>query len=107
MSGNVLRDAEAGLVLARLQIGPRGRADRPCIELRESHPLAGQPVDVRRFVEAVAVTRQVRPAEIIGQDQDDVGRALRREQTDRREQQKNQTGESKFHVEALQLRPVR
>jgi hypothetical protein len=73
MSRDVLRDPEPSLILPRLQIGPCRRTDRPGIELGETHSLASQPIDIRRLVERVPVAAQVRPAQIVGQNADDVG----------------------------------
>jgi hypothetical protein len=74
MSGNMLGDAETGLILPRLKIRAGRRADRPGVELRKPHSLSREAVDARRLVERVAVTPQVGPAQIIGQNDDDVRR---------------------------------
>jgi hypothetical protein len=55
-----------------LQIAARGRAHRPGVELREPHALACEAVDVRRFVEGVAVAAEVGVTKIIREDEDEV-----------------------------------
>jgi hypothetical protein len=74
VAGDVLRDPEAGLIEARLQIGSRGRADGAGVELREPHSLAGEPVDPRRLVKPIAVADEIGPAEVVGENDDDIGR---------------------------------
>jgi hypothetical protein len=71
-------DAGAGAVLAaeqrrarRLAVGAAG------VAVREPHSLAGQAVDVRRLVVLAAVGGDVGVAEVVGEDQDDVGLAGR------------------------------
>mgnify|MGYP000946485816 CR=1 FL=1 len=73
VAGDVLGDAEAGLVLPALEVAPRRRAHRPRVELSESHSLTRQAIQVWRFVEGVAVASDVGPAQIISEDQDHIG----------------------------------
>jgi hypothetical protein len=73
MTGDVLCNPEPRLILARLQVGSRGRTNRASIELREPHSLTRHPIHVRRFIERVAVTTNIGPSKIISQDQNDVG----------------------------------
>jgi hypothetical protein len=51
----------------------RGRADGHCVGLSETNSLAREPVKVRRLDQIGAITSEVRPTEIVGEDEDDVG----------------------------------
>ena len=64
----------AGLSPVRT-LDARRRAERTRrIRAREKHPAFREPFEVRRLVKLrVPVERRVRPAEIVGQDEDDVG----------------------------------
>ena len=60
--------------------GHQGRARRRTkrhrhVEVRQSHAFAGQPIDVGRLKLGMTVTAQVAPAEIVGEDKDNVGLA--------------------------------
>ena len=67
-------EMEPGRPLAGHDAGPRRRADRAgSIGLREPHSVGSEAVDVRRFVIRAAVAAQVRPAEVVHQDENDVG----------------------------------
>src|SRR5262249_413522 len=46
------------------------------IRLREPHSVSGQAVEMQRAMIPAAVTPQIRPPQIIGHDQDDVGRGV-------------------------------
>ncbi len=53
--------------------GARGRADRRAgVEVGEAQALGGQPVEVRRANELLAVGADVAVAEVVGEDEDDV-----------------------------------
>ncbi len=64
---------------ARQQAGPRRRADAVGAEgAGETHPLRRQAVDVGRVDIGIAVAPQGPGPLVVGQDQDDVRRPLRR-----------------------------
>ena len=69
--------------------GGTHRAGR--IGLRKLHPVTREPVEVRRLVQVAAVTRQIGPTEIIGQNQDDVRLGLCRNTGKRQTQKAGQT----------------
>ena len=64
-------------VAARHEAGPRRRAERKRVEAVEAHPLAAEPVDVRRLAFA-ALVAQVLPAEVVGEEDHHVGALWRR-----------------------------
>ena len=67
-------DAMAGGKLAGWEGGAAGGAHRAAdVELGEEGALGGETVEVGRFDSAVAVATEVAPAEIVGEDEDDVG----------------------------------
>ncbi len=71
-------DAGMPVVLAGHEDAARGGADRStAVEIGEPHPLGRHAVEVRRAVALLAVAAQLRRAEVVGQDQHHVGRALR------------------------------
>jgi hypothetical protein len=70
---DVLRDAEPRLVLSRLDVRPGGGADRAGVKLGEPHPFPRETVEGGGLVVGVAVTGQVGPAEVVGEEEDDVG----------------------------------
>ena len=49
-------------------------ADGRHVKLREARPLCGQLVDVRRQLAVTAIEARIRPAEVVGHDEDDVRR---------------------------------
>jgi hypothetical protein len=64
-------------VLAGDQAAPGGGTlARTGVGLGEPHPLAIQPVEVRRFDVLLPIASQVVVAEIIGEDEEDVRSAL-------------------------------
>ncbi|MCX6933041.1 MAG: hypothetical protein NTZ29_10210 [Verrucomicrobia bacterium] len=73
MAGDVLRNAEARLVLTALKIRARRRADGAGVELGEAEAIAREAIEVGRFVKSVPVTAEVGPAQIVGEDDDEVG----------------------------------
>ena len=61
--------------LAREHSRAGGRADvRRGIGVGETHTLGRQSVNVRCLVECTAVTTEIPPTEIIGEDEQDIGR---------------------------------
>ena len=71
---DVVGDAQANRVLAGHNAGAGRGADRTGgVGLGEAGAGLRQPVDVGRFVELAAVAAEVTPAEIVGQEEDDVG----------------------------------
>ena len=73
MTGDVLGDAKARLVLARLQIGTGGGTDGASVELGDAQALCGESIELRRLVEGIPIAAQICPAEVICQDEDDIG----------------------------------
>ena len=70
----VVAHAAADRVAAGEQGGPAGRADLGGgVEIGEPHPFGGHAVEVGRADARMPVAAQVAPAEIIRQDDDDVG----------------------------------
>ena len=70
----VAADAGVAGVEPLHEAGPRRRADRVAgVGVGEAHALAGEAVDVRSEDLFLAVAAKVAPAEIIGEDEDDVG----------------------------------
>ena len=68
----------APAVAARHQVVAARRADgRRRMSIRESHPLMGQPVDIRGLHFGGPITAEVAVAQIVGEDKDDVGLWLR------------------------------
>ena len=63
---------ETDRIAARHQAGSRRRTDRRTVEALEPHALGGDPVDVRRR-DVAAVEADVMAAEVVGNDEDDVG----------------------------------
>ncbi len=64
-------------VLARHQCGPRGRAHGAAgIVVGETDPLLRQAIDTRRREPGLPVGAQIAIPEIVGLDEDDVGRGL-------------------------------
>ena len=75
----VVVPAVADRVHARVEAVARGHARRYGVPgVREAHACAGQRVDVRRAVVDRAVTPDVMPAAVVGQDDDHVGALLGR-----------------------------
>ena len=97
------RDAGAGGVLPGHDARTRGRAERAGgIRVGQPHAPRRQAVEVRRFVVGAAITAQVAGAEIIGEDQHDVGRLSLRclQASQRREQQgaeEREAGKMSWH----------
>src|SRR5262249_43329965 len=77
-------DAGARRVLPGHQCGARGLAVLALMVIREPHALRREAVDVGRLVIFRAVTRDVRVAEIGGEDEDEVGVRVGREGGERR-----------------------
>lgn len=71
--GNEVRDADPRRVLPGHHTRPRGRADRTGgVGVGEARPFACKPIQVRRLVEWTAVTAEVPPTQVVGQDTDNV-----------------------------------
>ncbi len=73
-TGNEIGQVQPGGVFARHQRGPGGRTDG-CrrVGVGEADALGGQAVDVGRLVIGASVGRGLRPAQVVGQDKNDVG----------------------------------
>ena len=70
----VVSDRRVPGVLAGQEHAARGRADGvPRVVLREAHSLGGEPVDRGRADLLLAVAAELGPAEVVGEDEDDVG----------------------------------
>ena len=68
-----VRDAQAGWIFSGQDAGACWRADRRGgIGIGEAHALLSQVVKVRGLVKCAPVAAEVRPSEIIGEDEDDV-----------------------------------
>ena len=75
---DVVGDAGALGPLAGEDAGARGGADGAGgVGIGEARALAGEAVEVRSLVERAAVAAEVLAAEVVGEEEDDVGRALR------------------------------
>lgn len=67
-------NAVAGGVLAGHDAGAGGRADLAGgVAIGEAHSLSGDAVDVGRFVKSRSLDGEVMQAEVVGEDEDDVG----------------------------------
>ena len=70
----VVGEFDPAWVFAGHDAGAGWRADGiGRIGIGEAHALAGEPIDVRRLVEGGAVTAKVGPAEVVDENEDDVG----------------------------------
>lgn len=73
--GEMLMNAVPRRVMPRHHRCAARRADGiEHIELAEIDPFAGKPIDVWRFQPRMLMARQIAPAPIIGEDENDVGR---------------------------------
>ena len=71
-------DGQSVLIAARDQRDAAGGAYRRIgVSLQELHAFRGQPVDVRRFVIRTAIAGEIGITEIVGEDEQDVGRGRR------------------------------
>ncbi len=78
MAWNKVGEVESGWVFAGKNGGTRGRTNGAGrIAVGETHPLRGKPVNIWRLIKRAAKDPAIRPPEIIRQDQDDVGFAVR------------------------------
>jgi len=86
-----IREMQPRRVLAGHQSRARGRAHRACrVSLGEAQAMLRQLIKVRRLIQIAAVAGEVRPAQVVGQDEDDVeftigplGRVRRRDEDER------------------------
>ena len=70
----IVEYADAGGMLAGQEGGPiRGADGSGGVGMSEANALLGQLVEVRRFVEGVAIAGELRPTEVVGQHVYDVG----------------------------------
>lgn len=61
-------------ILSGHDAGPRRRTDRARIRTGKRHPACSEPLDIRRLIERrLSIERRIRPAEIIGQNENDIG----------------------------------
>ena len=71
-------DGQSVLITARDQRDAAGRAYRRIgVSLQELHAFRGEPVDVRSGVIRTAIAREIGITEIVGEDEQDVGRGRR------------------------------
>ena len=71
---------------------PRRRADGlGDMEVGEPHPFAGEPIEVRRGGGLSAVAGWITPAEVVGEDDDDIRRTARRRRSGRRDRHPGRT----------------
>ena len=73
VTGDPVVDADARGGLTRHQGGACRRANRGGVGAGETHPLRREMIQPRRLVEAVPVGRQIGPAKVVGEDEDEVG----------------------------------
>ena len=67
-------DSRPPVIAAGEESVPRRRADGTgCVGLGKPAALAGQPIDVGRFESLASVAAEAAPAQVVGQDHDDVG----------------------------------
>ena len=72
-AGQPIRDAQAGWRFASQDAGAAGGADRCSgVGIGEAHAFLRQSVEVRRLVKGAPVAAEVRPAEVVGDDENDV-----------------------------------
>ena len=72
----IIQDAQAGGVLSGQQGGPVWRADRGGgVSVGQSQAVSCQAVQVGCLVETVAVASQFGPAQVVGKNEDDIGRS--------------------------------
>ena len=73
-AGNPVGDVQPGGILAGQQGRPRRRTNSTGrIVLREPHPFLGQPVEARRFIQIASEAAQIGPAQVIGENEHDIG----------------------------------
>jgi len=106
--------AGAGAVLPGEQGRARRRAILAMVVVGQPHALRGESVDVRRLVIPAAEAAQVGPAEVVRQDEDDVGRPVRGGQrTAQAEEEQTEEGADGAHgqggnpIRAAKLPPFR
>jgi len=105
VGAEVVGDAHAGGPLPRHQGGAVRRADRRGgVGVGEAHAVAGETVQVGRLVERVAVAAQLRVAQVVGQDEDDVALARRSGRRPQRPPKQRRRG---ARTQRLQERPPR
>ena len=87
----------AGVVAGHQATARRGADGAAGVALREAHALRGQAVEVRRLDLLLAVAAEVAIAQVVGQDENDVGRSGRigRDGPMRKEQGEGGRGERK------------
>src|SRR5580765_1724417 len=74
-----IRDSSARGVFASHDARSRRRTDAACrICLRKSHTAARQFVEVRRLIKLAPVAAQIRPPQIVSENEYDIGRRRRR-----------------------------
>ena len=79
--------------------GARGRANRRSrVGIRESHSLAGEPIDVRGLQVFVALTAEIHPTEVVDEDEKDV--RLGFGERGRTQEKKRKRKESRGHLES-------
>ena len=73
-AGNPVGDVQAGGIFSGEERGARGRADGAGgVILGELHAVARELVDGGRFVDVAAEAGEIRSAEVVGENEDDVG----------------------------------
>ena len=78
MPAEKIRDVDPRRILAGHDARARRRTNAARrVSRGEAHPAFRQPVEHRRLVELAAITAEIHPAEIIGQNKDDVRLACR------------------------------
>ena len=80
-AGKKIRDVQPPRRFAGHDRRPRSRADRRrAVGAREAHPLARQPVEIRRRLVLAPVAREIVHPEVVAEDEDDIRLRLLGEQ---------------------------
>ena len=73
LARQIIRYTDARSELPGHYAGPAGRANRTCrVSIREFDSGRGEAIEIRCFVKLAAIASEVRPSEIIHQDDDEV-----------------------------------
>ncbi len=95
------------VVFSRHQCCTRSRADRSrCIRVCESNPLACQLIQVRSFVERMAVTSQISPTQIVRQDEQNIRALLRKCRNGKQERKENRAIKIHLHEPTLLVQRI-
>jgi len=80
-AGDPIGDVQTRRIFAGHHRCPRRRTDGAGrVAVCQPHAAGGEAIDVGRFIELAAVARQIGPTHVIDENQNDVGRSVRRGQ---------------------------